>query len=65
MLFHLIGQTEKAQISALDETTGLPTGKLVEAHRALYIISNELGLAERAHLSTLLPVPRRTSAGRR
>lgn len=53
-LFHLVGQTPQASVSALNEKTGVKTGGTVQGHRALFIVSDELDPVEKRYLQLLL-----------
>lgn len=53
-LFHLVGQTSQAAVSALDEKSGVKTANTVHGHRALFIVSDELDMVEKKYLQLLL-----------
>lgn len=49
-LFHLVGHVSKGPVSALNEKTGQPMSKKIDAYRALTIVTGELGDVEKKYL---------------
>ena len=52
-LFHLVGQTERASVAALNEKSGVRTGKSIDAYRAIYVVSETLSPAEQQYQGQL------------